>query len=127
MNLLYREESFIIRGALYEVYSEIGSGFLEAIYQECLEKEFKLSGIPFTSQQQLKIDYKGETLVQTYKPDFICYDSIIVEIKAVQAIRPEHIAQIINYLKLTEFQLGFLVNFSSYPKLDIRRIVNTKL
>ena len=126
MKLIYEEESYEIRGALYEVYSEVGSGFLEVVYQECLEKEFKNSEIPFSSQQRLKLHYKGETLVQTYKPDFICYDSIIVEIKAVKELGNEHLAQVINYLKITDFELGLLVNFGSHPKLDIRRIVNTR-
>ena len=81
--LLLEEESYLIRGAIFEVYREMGCGFLEAVYQECLEKELQLRNIPFVSQQKVKLSYKGETLEQIYKPDFLCYNSIIVELKAV--------------------------------------------
>ena len=81
--LLFKNEVFEIQGAVFEVYRMMGSGFLEAVYQECLGKEFRLRSIPFTAQAELTLAYKGETLLQTYRPDFICYDQIIVEIKAV--------------------------------------------
>jgi len=120
---IYQKESYKIRGAIYEVYKEIGCGFLEAVYQECLNKEFLLSKIPFVAQQNLVIDYKGENLVQLYRVDFVCYDKIILEIKAVKSLEDIHLAQIMNYLKATGFKLGFLVNFYSYPKVEIKRIV----
>ena len=121
--LIYEEEAYSIRGAVFDVYREMGSGFLEAVYQECLEKEFSLRGIPYVSQKELVLTYKGEALEQTYKPDLICYEKIIVELKAVKEIATEHKAQLFNYLKATELKLGFLVNFGSHPKATIERIV----
>ena len=120
---IYQKESYKIRGAIYEVYKEIGCGFLEAVYQEGLSKEFLLSKIPFVAQQNIVIDYKGENLVQFYCADFVCYDKIILEIKAIKSLEDIHLAQIMNYLKATGFKLGFLVNFYSYPKVEIKRIV----
>lgn len=122
-DLKFGEESYRIRGAMFEVYREMGCGFLEAVYQECLEREFTLQGIPFVAQRELVLKYKGETLAQTYRPDFICYDRIIVELKAVKELANEHRAQIHNYLKATGMELGLLVNFGHYPKAEIERIV----
>ncbi len=121
--LIYEEETFAIRGAVFEVYKEMGSGFLEAVYQECLEKELRRQNIPFVAQKELKLVYKGETLQHTYKPDFICYDKIIVELKTVKTIAPEHKAQLLNYLKAAGSELGLLINFGSYPKAQIERMI----
>lgn len=123
---LYPEESFAIRGACFEVYKEMGPGFLEAVYQECLEREFEHQGIPFSSQQQLALSYKGVSLKQTYVPDFICYDRIIVEIKGVREMASEHKAQLLNYLKATDLKLGFLVNFGHYPHVQIERMARSR-
>ncbi len=120
--ILFKDESYAIQGAIFDVYREMGCGFLESVYQECLEKEFRLQNIPFVSQAELKLTYKGEPLLQTYKPDFICFNQIIVELKAVKAIAPEHQAQVINYLKASGMKLGFLVNFGDYPKATIVRL-----
>jgi GxxExxY protein len=120
---IYEKESYTIRGAIYDVYKEIGCGFLEAVYQECLEKEFRLRGIPFSAQYNINISYKGEELLQQYKADFVCYDKIILEIKAVKNLEDIHFAQVMNYLKATGFKLGFLVNFQSHTKAEIKRIV----
>lgn len=122
-DLKFEEESYRIRGAIFEVYREMGCGFLEAVYQECLEREFAKQGIPFVAQQDLVLQYKGERLAQTYKPDFICYERIIVELKALKELGNEHRAQVHNYLKATGFELGLLVNFGHYPKAEIERIV----
>ena len=121
--IIYKEESYIIQGAIFEVYREMGGCFLEAVYQECLEKELGRLGIPFQPQVQLALTYKNERLIQTYKPDFICYGKIIIELKAVKEIGDEHRAQMINYLKATGIKLGLLVNFGHYPKATIERIV----
>jgi len=121
--LLYKEEVYAIQGAVFEVYKEMGCGFLESVYQESMEKEFIARGIPFETQKELHLTYKGETLKQTYKPDFICYDSIIVELKAVRDISDEHRAQIFNYLRATGLHLGLLVNFGHYPKATVERII----
>ncbi len=77
--ILFREESYAIQGAVFEVYREMGCGFLEAVYQECLEKELNLRGIPFEAQKELRLLYKGDRLDQSYKPDLICFNKIIVE------------------------------------------------
>lgn len=122
--LIYKEESYDIQGAIFDVYKEMGAGFLEAVYQECLEKELNMCGIPFVAQAPLQLSYKGEVLQQNYRPDIVCYEKIIVEIKAVKQIIPEHKAQVINYLKATDMKLGLLVNFGSYPKVTIIRLVN---
>lgn len=122
-DLLYKDEAYAIQGAVFEVYHEMGAGFLEAVYQECLAREFRLRGVPFVAQQELALSYKGEPLEQTYRPDFICYDAIIVELKAVKETAPEHQAQVFNYLKATGLRLGLLVNFGHYPKATVQRIV----
>ncbi len=121
--MVYDEECYAIRGALYEVYSVLGTGFSEEVYQEALERELKLRGIPHESQVPLRIDYKGCLLDKTYRADLVCYGKIILELKAVKALLPEHEAQIINYLKATKMRLGFLVNFCHYPKADIKTYV----
>ena len=122
-DLKHEEESYRIRGAIFEVYREMGCGFLESVYQECLEKEFGKQEIPFVAQRELILQYKGDRLEQTFKPDFICFEQIIVEIKAVKELANEHRAQVHNYLKATGLELGLLVNFGHYPKVEIERIV----
>jgi GxxExxY protein len=107
-DLKFADESYRIRGAVFDVYCEMGCGFLEAVYQECLERELVKQGIPFVVQPELVLLYRGEPLIQTYRPDFICYDLIIVEIKAVKELCNEHRAQVHNYLKATGLQLGLL-------------------
>lgn len=117
------EECYQIQGAVFAVYREMGSGFLEAVYQECLRKELSKRGIPFAEHQELRLFYKGEMLEQTYIPDFICHQSIIVELKALSATTGAHKAQVLNYLKATGIRLGLLVNFGCKPKATVERIV----
>ena len=124
--LLFKDECYAIQGAVFDVYREMGCGFLEAVYQECLEREFRLRQLPYEAQKELVLSYKGEQLSQTYRPDFICYSKIIVELKAVKEIAPEHKAQLLNYLKATGLELGLLVSFGAYPKAEIVRIANSK-
>jgi GxxExxY protein len=112
-SLLHAEETFRIRGAVFEVHNALGSGFLEAVYQECMGIEFGDRGIPFRAQQPLALEYKGKRLRQTYVPDFVCFDRIIVELKVVREFAPEHRAQLINYLRATGMKLGLLVNFGA--------------
>lgn len=121
-NIIYKDESYAIQGAIFEVYKEMGNGYLEAVYQECLEIEFRTKNIPFVSQPMLKLKYKKWDLKKSYKPDFICFDKIIVELKGVRIITKEHQAQVINYLKATDLKLGLIVNFGAYPKVEIKRI-----
>ena len=120
--IIYPEESYKIMGACFEVYREKGCGFLEAVYQECLELEFTDQGIHFAPQPQLNLSYKGRPLKQTYAPDFVCAEKIVVEIKAVSALTDEHRAQLHNYLRATGHRLGLLVNFGHFPKVESERI-----
>lgn len=121
--ILFKDECYAIQGAIFEVYREMGCGFLESVYQECLERELRSRNIPFNSQQELKLAYKGTPLQQTFKPDLVCYGQIIVELKAVKKIAPEYMAQVINYLKVTGMKLGLLVNFGDHPKATVKRFV----
>jgi GxxExxY protein len=121
--LIYREESYKIMGACFEVYRSMGRGFLEAVYQECLGIEFTERGIPFGAQRELPIVYKGRTLEQFYKADFVCYDKIVIEVKAVSQLVDEHRAQIFNYLRATRMRLGILINFCSCRELEYDRII----
>ncbi len=120
-DLLFRDEVYAIQGAVFEVYREMGCGFLEGVYQECLERELRLRGVPFVAQRELRISYKGEALEQIYKPDLICHSRIILELKATRVIAPEHQAQMLNYLKATGLRLGLIVNFGHHPKAEIQR------
>jgi len=125
-DLLYKDESYKIIGACFEVYNQKGYGFIEPVYQVCLQIEFALQGIPFISQPEIRLSYKGNPLSQHFKPDFVCYRKIIGEIKSVAAIVAAHRAQAINYLNATEFELPLLVNFGLHPKLDYERLAKSK-
>ena len=120
--IIYPEESYRIMGACFEVYKDKGCGFLEAVFQECMELELGDQQIPFVAKPQLTLDYKGRTLKQTYSPDFVCFGKIIVELKAVSALTDEHRAQVHNYLCATGHRLGLLVNFGHFPKIEYERI-----
>jgi GxxExxY protein len=122
-NIIYKEESYLINGALMEVYRHKGCGFLEAVYQECVEIELGLRGIPFVAQPGLELEYKGHRLNTRYIPDFVCHGKIIVELKAVSALADEHRAQVHNYLRATGMKLGLLVNFGQADGIKIERIV----
>jgi GxxExxY protein len=122
-SIIYKLESYEIMGACFEVYKEKGSGFLEAVYQECLEMELNDRSVTFLVKPPLLLTYKGRPLKSKYQPDLICHDKIIVELKAVTGLTDEHRAQMQNYLRATGMKLGLLVNFSHYPKLEYERIV----
>ena len=115
--LIYKEESYAIIGACMVAYKDKGGWFLEPVYHECLAIEFEFRGIPFLSKPPQTLQYRGRTLVQTFSPDLLCYEKIILEIKAVSALVDEHRAQVLNYLGATGCKLGLLVNFGHYPKL----------
>ncbi len=121
--LVLKDESYQIMGACFEVYKEMGCGFLEAVYQECLQIELAIREIPFRSQQPLDLRYKGQPLEQKYVPDVTCFEKVILEIKALKQVAEEHRAQVHNYLKSTGYKLGLLVNFGHYPKVEYERIV----
>lgn len=121
--LFLADETYKILGACFNVYKEKGSGFLEAVYQECLEIELELQKIPFESQKELSLFYKNYALKQYYKPDLICFNQVIVEIKAVKHLTDEHRAQVLNYLKATGLKVALLINFGHYPKIEHERYV----
>ena len=125
--IVFKEDSYRIMGACFEVYKEKGNGFLEAVYQECLGIEFGEQRIPFEEKPRLKLHYKGRSLQQEYEPDFVCFGRIIVEIKAVKVLTDEHRAQAINYLKATGYSLALLVNFGHHPKIEYERFVHQPL
>ena len=124
--ILFKDESYKIVGACFELYREKGCGFLESVYQECMEIELRLQGIPFIPQKPLALEYKGCPLRSKYEPDFICYDKIVLELKAVIELTDEHLAKVQNYLKATDLNLGLLVNFGHYPKAQVERIIAEK-
>ncbi len=125
--IIYREESYKIIGACFEVYKQKGCGFTEPVYQDCLKIEFRLQNTPFVSEPKINLEYKGEMLESYFKPDFVCYDKIIVELKAVSRLIDEHRAQTINYVNATNFDLRLLVNFGHFPKLEYERIGNKRV
>jgi GxxExxY protein len=120
--LLHASEVFRIQGAIFEVNKEMGGGFLEAVYQECLALEFGRRNIPFRAQPRLALRYKDVVLEQTYSPDFICYDRIVVELKAGRDLADVHRAQVLNYLRATDLRLGLLVHFGISAKARVERL-----
>ena len=124
--LIYKHESYAIIGACFAVYKDKGCGFLEPIYHECLEIELEFQGILFLSKPPQTFQYRGRTLVRTFTPDFLCYEKIILQVKAVSALVDEHRAQVLNYLGATGCELGLLVNFGHYPKLEYERLLPRK-
>lgn len=126
MNLIYEQETYKILGACFEVYKQKGCGFTEPVYQECLTIEFEIQSISFVTQPKIQLEYKGKILQNFFVPDFICYNKIIVEIKALSDLVEANKSQTLNYLNATDFDLALLVNFGHYPKLEHKRIANTR-
>lgn len=124
--IICKEESYKIIGACFEVYKQKGFGFTEPVYQECLGIEFEIQKIPFVAQPKIQLEYKGRLLEQFFKPDFICFDKIIVEIKAIPNLIDTNKPQTLNYLNATNFDLALLVNFGHHPKLEYKRFANNK-
>lgn len=119
-------ETYAIIGAAMEVHRVLGHGFLEAVYHEALAREFKIQGIPFESEKSLTIPYKGQPLKTAYRADFICFDSVIVEIKAIQTLSGSDESQLINYLKATRFTRGLLLNFGTVSLQYKRMVLNLR-
>ncbi len=126
MSLIYEQETYKILGACFEVYKQKGCGFTEPVYQECLAIEFEIQKIPFVAQPKIRLAYKGRILEQFFRPDFICLDKIIIEIKALSDLIEVNKSQALNYLNATNFELALLINFGHYPKLEHKRIANTQ-
>jgi len=122
-DVLYKQESFEAIGACMEVYNQLGCGFLEAVYQEALGLELEARGIPFIREAELPVQYKEHTLSLNYRADYILYDKIILELKAVKELNSQHQSQVLNYLNVTGKKLGLLVNFGSFNGLQSKRLV----
>jgi GxxExxY protein len=116
-------EGYALMGAVFEVYKEMGAGMSEEIYQESLEMELTDQNIPFSAQQTLKVYYKGRELKKRYIPDLITHDSVIVELKAVKTILPEHEQQLLNYMHVTQRAVGYLINFGTPKEVQWKRYI----
>jgi GxxExxY protein len=125
-DLLYKDEVYAIVGAAMDVYNDLGPGFLENVYQEAMEIELEAKGVPSKSIQEIHIKYKGRQLKRFYIADLVCYDKIIVEIKAMSTLTLKEEGQLINYLKATGMKVGVLINFGHYPNLEWKRLVFTR-
>jgi len=121
---IFKEECYQIIGCAMEVHKQLGNGFLEAVYQEALGIELDNQHIPFQAEAELRIRYKGQYLAKKYYADFICYNEIIVELKAISEITENHYKQLFNYLKATDKQLGLLINFGG-ESLEYKRIIKS--
>ena len=119
--LILSDKTFKIIGAAMEVHNMIGCGFTEPLYQEAFEEELRLRGIPYQREKTFHVVYKGKKLNKEFRPDFVCYDEIIIELKAVQELVDEHYSQVYNYLKATGLRLGMLINFGK-KSLEYKRI-----
>ena len=124
--MIFKDECYAVVGACFEVYKDKGCGFHEPVYQECLSIEFEHCRIPAIAQPGLSLEYRGRVLAQKYVPDFVCYGKIVVELKTVAEITDEHRAQVLNYLKAGSFELGLVINFGHYPKLQYERMAKTQ-
>ena len=122
--LILKEEVYAIIGAAREVHSELGHGFLEAVYHAALKVELSNRKTPFESEKTLPVHYKGQKLPTEYKADLICYEQIIVELKALDRLSSKEESQVLNYLKATGFRVGVLINFGSRGRLEWKRLVN---
>lgn len=120
---LYEQEGYSLMGAAFEVYNQLGSGFLEEVYQEAMELELKARSIPFVAKPRLAVTYKEQVLKKYYEADLLVHEEVVVELKAARAIAPEHEAQLINELKATGKRVGYLINFGSFPRLQWSRRV----
>ena len=121
--LILKDEVYAVVGAAIEVHRELGPGFLESIYQEAMEIELSSRNVPFVAQQPIAVQYKGVTLKKQFFADLVCFEQIIVEIKALAHLSGTEQAQLLNYLKGTGFPIGILINFGSHGKLEWKRLV----
>jgi GxxExxY protein len=120
--LIYKDESFQIIGRCLEVHNNLGAGFLEIVYKDALEYEFKKSGIPFEREKEYIVHYKDVILPHRFYADFVVYDKIIIEIKGVSGIADEFVAQALNYLKVSGNKLALIINFGEL-RLNYKRIL----
>ena len=122
--LIFEEESYKILGVCIAVHKKMGSGFEQEVYEEVLQKEFIKHGIPFEKKKKLSLFYEGDPLQKYFIADFVCYDAIILDVRSMNFIHNNSKQQVVNYLKATNFQLGFLINFGE-PSLKWKRVIRT--
>ena len=124
---MFKEEGYKLMGAAFEVYNQLGYGMAEEVYQQSLEIELVLRGIPFKSKEQLTVFYKGQALATHYKPDFFAFGGIVVELKAVAELISEHEAQLFNYMRTARQPVGYLINFGHKGELQWKRFIVSDL
>ncbi len=120
---IYEQEGYAVMGAAFEVYNELGPGLPEEVYQESLEIELRLRGIPFKAKHELAVFYKGRELKKRYVPDLFAFDNLVVEIKALPNLAAEHEAELLTYLHLTLLPVGYLLNFGHSGRLEWKRFI----
>ena len=125
-DLLYKDEVYAVVGAAMDVYNDLGPGFLESVYQEAMQVELESRKIPSKASQEIRVKFKDRELKKFYIADMICYEKIIVEIKAMDRLTLRDEGQLINYLKATGLKVGVLINFGHYPSLEWKRLIFTK-
>ncbi|MBA4146628.1 MAG: GxxExxY protein [Verrucomicrobia bacterium] len=124
---IFKDEGYKLMGAAFDVYNESGHGLAEEIYQECLEIELELRGYPFQSKQELACFYKGRELKKRYIPDLFVFGSLVVELKSVSQLAPEHEAQLLNYMRIAKQPVGYLINFGHKDTLEWKRFILSEL
>ena len=124
---MFRDEGYKLMGAAFEVYNQLGYGMAEEVYQQSLEIELALCGIPFRSKDELTMFYKGRTLAAHYKPDLIVFGGIVVELKAVAEPISDHEAQLFNYMRIARQAVGYLINFGRKGELEWKRFILSDL
>jgi len=124
---IYKDEGYRFMAAAFEVYNEDGYGMGEEIYQECLEIELELRGTPFRAKEEIRCFYKGRELKKRYVPDLLVFGKLVVELKAVTELAPEHEAQLLNYMRITRQPVGYLVNFGHKGGLEWKRFTLSEL
>jgi GxxExxY protein len=120
---LYSKEGYKLMAAAFEVHNEQGGGLLEEIYQECLEIELELREVSFRPRHELTMFYKGRELKKRYIPDLLVFGEVVVELKSVSALAPEHEAQLLNYMRISKKPVGYLINFGPIEEVEWKRFV----
>jgi GxxExxY protein len=124
---LFKQEGYNLMGAAFEVYNEMGSGFLEEVYQECMEMELEMRKVPFVAQAELGLTYKDRPLKKRYKPDLVAYGGVVAELKAVKQLTKTETSQLVNYMKSSKTEVGYLINFGNPERLEWQRFILSEI
>ena len=125
VDLILKDEVYAVVGAAMEVQRVLGRGFLEGVYQDAMQLELTARGVPFEAEKPIDVEYKGQCLTHRYYADLVCFGQVIVELKALSRLAGNEEAQVLNYLKATDFKVGVLINFGRPGKLEWKRFANT--